>query len=51
MTCQVLKMILESPGDRPDIELMSLAINLACNKKNAQLLCAPSKGGKVTGTV
>ena len=45
---QVLKLTLEAPGDRPDIELMALAINLACNKRNAQILCQANQG-KTTG--
>ncbi|XP_022085406.1 kinesin-associated protein 3-like [Acanthaster planci] len=35
----VMKMILESPGERIELELVSLGINLACNKRNAQLIC------------
>ena len=41
-------MILEAPGDRVDLELMCLSINLACNKRNAQLICE-SKGNKPSG--
>ncbi|XP_023930981.1 kinesin-associated protein 3 [Lingula anatina] len=35
----VMKMILESPGDRVDLELIALGINLAANKRNAQMIC------------
>lgn len=41
-------MILEAPGDRVDLELMCLSINLASNKRNAQLICE-SKGNKTSG--
>ena len=34
-----MKMMLESPSDRLEIELVALGINLACNKHNAQLIC------------
>ena len=36
---QIMKMMLESPSDRLEIELVALGINLACNKHNAQLIC------------
>ena len=32
-------MILECKSDRVDIELIALCINLAANKRNAQLIC------------
>ena len=32
-------MMLECPGDRIDLELIALGINLAANKRNAQLIC------------
>ena len=32
-------MMLECPGDRIDLELIALGINLAANKRNAQLVC------------
>ncbi|XP_041482280.1 kinesin-associated protein 3 [Lytechinus variegatus] len=35
----IMKMMLESPTDRLEIELVALGINLACNKHNAQLIC------------
>jgi len=41
-------MLLEAPGDRTDIELMALCINLAANKRNAQLMCE-GKGEFSTG--
>lgn len=34
-----MKMILESTSERVEIELIALAINLAANKRNAQLIC------------
>ena len=37
-----MKMILECPGDRVEIELIALTINLAANKRNAQLICEGS---------
>ena len=36
-----MKMILESPDERVEPELIALGINLACNKRNAQLICQP----------
>ena len=36
---KVMKMVLENPTDRVEIELISLAINLAANRRNAQLIC------------
>ena len=33
-----MKMLLESP-ENPDIELLSLCINLAANKRTAQIIC------------
>ena len=30
---------MECPGDRIDLELIALGINLAANKRNAQLIC------------
>ena len=39
---QVLKMLLESP-ENPDLELLALCINLATNKRTAQIIC----GGQV----
>jgi len=38
----VMKMILECTADRVEIELIALAINLAANKRNAQLICEGS---------
>ena len=35
---QAMKMLLESP-ENPDIELLSLCINLAANKRTAQIIC------------
>ena len=35
----MMKMILECANDRVEIELISLAINLVANKRNAQLIC------------
>lgn len=34
-----MKMILESTSEHVEIELIALAINLAANKRNAQLIC------------
>lgn len=34
-----MKMMLESPGENIELELISLCINLAANKRNAQLIC------------
>lgn len=34
-----MRMMLECPGDRIDLELIALGINLAANKRNAQLIC------------
>ena len=36
---QVMRMLLESPDAQPDLELLALCINLAANKRNAQLIC------------
>ncbi len=36
---QVMKMLLESPDAQPDLELLALCINLAANKRNAQIIC------------
>ena len=35
----MMRMMLECPGDRIDLELIALGINLAANKRNAQLIC------------
>lgn len=35
----IMKLILASPGDRIEIELIALTINLAANKRNATLIC------------
>lgn len=35
----VMRRILETTEDQVDLEVMSLAINLAVNKRNAQLIC------------
>ncbi|KAG7176251.1 Kinesin-associated protein 3-like, partial [Homarus americanus] len=35
----VMKLVLSSPGPQVPLELMSLAVNLAANKRNAQLIC------------
>ncbi len=32
-------MILETTDEQVDLEIMALAINLAANKRNAQLIC------------
>ena len=32
-------MMMECPGDRIDLELIALCINLAANKRNAQIIC------------
>jgi len=40
----VMKMLLESP-ETPDIELLALCINLAANKRTAQIICE----GQVSG--
>ena len=34
-----MKLLLECQSDRVDIELIALCINLAVNKRNAQLIC------------
>ena len=34
-----MKLILECQSERVDLELIALAINLATNKRNAQLIC------------
>lgn len=36
---QVMKLLLESQEPQADLELMALCINLAANKRNAQLIC------------
>ncbi|XP_047491203.1 kinesin-associated protein 3-like isoform X2 [Penaeus chinensis] len=35
----VMKLVLSSPGPQVPLELMALAVNLAANKRNAQLIC------------
>ncbi|XP_064649316.1 kinesin-associated protein 3-like isoform X2 [Lineus longissimus] len=35
----VMKMVLESPEEKVELELVSLCINLAANKRNAQIIC------------
>lgn len=35
----MMQMMLNCPGDRIDLELIALGINLAANKRNAQLVC------------
>ncbi len=35
----VMKLILETTEEQVDLEIMALAINLAANKRNAQLIC------------
>lgn len=35
----LMQLMLECPGDRIDLELIALGINLAANKRNAQLVC------------
>ena len=35
----IMRMILESKEEQVDLEIMSLGINLAANKRNAQLIC------------
>ncbi|XP_045615495.1 kinesin-associated protein 3 isoform X2 [Procambarus clarkii] len=35
----VMKLVLNSPGSQVPLELMALAVNLAANKRNAQLIC------------
>ena len=37
-----MKMLLETKGERLPLELVALAINLAANKRNAQLICEGS---------
>ena len=37
-----MKMLLETKGDRLPLELVALAVNLAANKRNAQLICEGS---------
>lgn len=39
MCCQLMKMLLECPDERVDLELISFCINLAANKRNVQLIC------------
>ena len=34
-----MKLLLESAEAQPEIELLALCINLAANKRNAQLIC------------
>uniref|UniRef100_A0A8C6VG23 Kinesin associated protein 3 n=1 Tax=Naja naja TaxID=35670 RepID=A0A8C6VG23_NAJNA len=36
---QLMKMLLECPDERVDLELISFCINLAANKRNVQLIC------------
>ncbi|KAM9331295.1 kinesin-associated protein 3 [Gastrophryne carolinensis] len=36
---QLMKMLFECSSDRVDLELISFCINLAANKRNAQLIC------------
>lgn len=36
---KVMKLVLSSPGPQVPLELMALAVNLAANKRNAQLIC------------
>lgn len=38
-------MLLESP-ENPDIELLALCINLATNKRTAQIICAGTVSNK-----
>ena len=35
----VMKMILETTDDQVSLEVMALGVNLAANKRNAQLIC------------
>ena len=35
----LMKIILQCPDEQVDLEIMALAINLAANKRNAQLIC------------
>jgi hypothetical protein len=35
----IMKMILETKGDRIDVDLIALGINLACNQKCAEYMC------------
>ena len=35
----VMRLILETTEEQVDLEIMALAINLAANKRNAQLIC------------
>lgn len=39
---QVMKLMLNSTGPQVPLELMALAVNLAANKRNAQLICEGS---------
>ena len=34
-----MKLLLESPEEQPELEVLALCINLAANKRNAQILC------------
>ncbi|CAB4032785.1 kinesin-associated 3 isoform X2, partial [Paramuricea clavata] len=38
----IMKMLLETKGERLPLELVALAVNLAANKRNAQLICEGS---------
>ena len=39
---QIMKMLLETKGELLPLELVALAVNLAANKRNAQLICEGS---------
>ena len=38
-TAQVVKLILECPEEKVDLEVIALGINLAGNKRNAEMMC------------
>ena len=41
-----MRLLLENPQEKADLELISLCINLACNVRNAKLIC-DNKGLKL----
>lgn len=46
-----MKMVYECGKEKMDMELVSLCINLAANKTNAQLMCEGSSGGKTAARI
>ncbi|XP_075259272.1 kinesin-associated protein 3-like isoform X2 [Convolutriloba macropyga] len=42
----VMRLLLENPHEKPELELISLCVNLACNVRNAKLICE-NKGLKL----